>query len=92
MASLERKATKSEKIGRFFGVAYAKAKHSLKTQGGKAKEIAKRNASVVKSAVKAGFVAGLRAASRIKIQQKSTRKRRKKTTKKAKITVRRRRR
>ena len=90
--SLERKLTKSEKIGRFFGKAYAKTKQSLKTKGGKAKEIAKRNAPVVKSAVKAGFLAGLRAASRIKIHQVSTRKKRKKSTKKAKRTNKRRRR
>lgn len=82
--------SKTEKAAHALGRAYAKTKHNLKESGGKAKSLAKKHAPVVKSAVKSGFLAGLRfAAAHIKtIPERTPRRKVKKT--KARRTKRRR--
>ena len=73
--------SKTEKAAKALGRVYGLAKFKLQKAGGKAKEVAKKNAPVVKSAAKTGFLAGL-AFARAHIKSTPTRKnRRKKTTK-----------
>lgn len=74
------KVSFAQRLGRAYGIASSK----LKTAGGKTKELAQKHSPAIKSAVRTGFIAGLAAAKKIKIQEVKTRKKR--TARKTKPT------